>query len=256
MKPDITLILPIKNEDKILFKNINKYKKKIESITKKKIIIITVLNGSSDNSEKIIDKLKKKYLIKKYILKSGNYGLALKVGLNKVHTKFAIIMNVDYVWDDLFFRWSIKKKNLYDMIIGSKSLDPKINSQNLYRKFLTWGLNLILKLIFNSPVTDTHGLKIINVKKVKKVIKKCKMSRGQFDTELTLNCLDKKFKIAEVPVRYKELRPQKNFMITKIVQNIYDLTFLYMNLRKIDLSKKLNYSRLSRKMMKDEYLKS
>ena len=60
MKPDITLILPIKNEDKILFKNINKYKRKIENITKKKIIIITVLNGSSDNSEKILDKLKKK----------------------------------------------------------------------------------------------------------------------------------------------------------------------------------------------------
>ena len=40
MKPDITLILPVKNEDKILFKNINKYKRKIESITKKKIIII------------------------------------------------------------------------------------------------------------------------------------------------------------------------------------------------------------------------
>ena len=73
-------------------------------------------------------------------------------------------MNVDYVWDDLFFRWSIKKKNSYDMIIGSKSLDPKINSQNFYRKFLTWGLNLILRLIFNSPVTDTHGLKVINVK--------------------------------------------------------------------------------------------
>ena len=51
MKPDITLILPVKNEDKILFKNINNYKRKIESITKKKIIIITVLNGSSDNSE-------------------------------------------------------------------------------------------------------------------------------------------------------------------------------------------------------------
>ena len=253
MKPDITLILPIKNEDKILFKNINKYKRKIESITKKKIIIITVLNGSTDNSEKIIDNLKKKYLIKKYILKSGNYGLALKVGLNKVNTKFAIIMNVDYVWDDLFFRWSIKKKKSYDMIIGSKSLEPKINSQNFYRKFLTWGLNLILRLFFNSPVTDTHGLKIINVKRAKKVIKKCQMSRGQFDTELTLNCLDKKFKIVEVPVKYRELRPQRNFMITKIIQNIYDLSFLYMNLRKIDLSKKLNYTRLSRKMMKDEY---
>ena len=29
------------------------------------------------------------------------------------------------------------------------------------------------------------------------------MSRGQFDTELTLNCLDRKFKIVEVPVKYK-----------------------------------------------------
>lgn len=38
MKPDITLILPIKNEEKILFKNINKYKRKIESITKKKLL--------------------------------------------------------------------------------------------------------------------------------------------------------------------------------------------------------------------------
>ena len=250
MKSDITLILPIKNEGKVLLKNINKYKRKIESITKKKIIIITVLNGSSDNSEKIIDNLKKKYLIKKYILKYGNIGLALKVGLNKVNTKFAIIMNADYIWDDLFFKWSIKKRNSYDMIIGSKSLDPKINSQNFFRKFLTWGLNLILRLIFNSPVKDTHGVKIINMKKAKKVIKKCKMSRGQFDTELTLRCLDKKFKMVEVPVKYGELRPQRNFMIRKIAQNIYDLFFLYMYLRKIDLKKKLNYSRLSRKMMK------
>ena len=38
MNPYITLILTIKNEDKILFKNINKYKKKIEIITKKKIL--------------------------------------------------------------------------------------------------------------------------------------------------------------------------------------------------------------------------
>ena len=76
------------------------------------------------------------------------------------------------------------------------------------------------------------------------------MSRGQFDTELTLSCLDKKFKIVEVPVKYGELRPQRNVMIRKIAQNIYDLFFLYMYLRKIDLKKKLNYSRLSRKMMK------
>ena len=40
MKPDITLILPIKNEEKILFKNINKYKKKIESITKKLLSLL------------------------------------------------------------------------------------------------------------------------------------------------------------------------------------------------------------------------
>ena len=161
-------------------------------------------------------------------------------------------MNVDYIWDDLFFKWSLKKKSNYDMIIGSKSLNQKLNNQNLYRKTLTGGLNSILKILFNSPVSDTHGLKVINIKKLKKVMNKCKMTRGQFDTEFTLHCLNKKFKIVEVPVKYGEIRPQRNLMIKKIAQNIYDLFFLYLNLKNINLLKKINYSRITREKIKKE----
>jgi hypothetical protein len=252
MLSDISVVLPIKNEEQVLFKNLKNYKKKIENITKKKIIFIAVLNGSTDNSEKIIDKLKKSFQIQKYTLNHGNYGLALKIGLSKVKTKYAIIMNVDYIWDDLFFKWSLKKKSNYDMIIGSKSLNQKLNNQNLYRKTLTGGLNSILKILFNSPVSDTHGLKVINIKKLKKVMNKCKMTRGQFDTEFTLHCLNKKFKIVEVPVKYGEIRPQRNLMIKKIAQNIYDLFFLYLNLKNINLLKKINYSRITREKIKKE----
>ena len=52
MLSDISVVLPIKNEEQVLFKNLKNYKKKIENITKKKIIFIAVLNGSTDNSEK------------------------------------------------------------------------------------------------------------------------------------------------------------------------------------------------------------
>ena len=252
MQSEISVILPIKNEEKVLLKNIKKYKKKIENITKKKILFIVVLNGSTDSSEKIIDKLKMNFRIQKYTLNHGNYGLALKIGLSKVRTKYAIIMNADYIWDDLFFKWSLKKKFNYDMIIGSKSLNQKLNNQNMYRKILTRGLNTILKILFNSPVSDTHGLKIIKMKKLKQIINKCKMTRGQFDTELTLNSLNKKLKIVEVPVKYGEVRPQRNLMIKKIIQNIYDLIFLYLNLKDINLLKKINYSRKSREKIKNE----
>ena len=52
------------------------------------------------------------------------------------------------------------------MIIGSKSLDQKLIFKFL-SKIFDLGSQFVLRLIFNSPVTDTHGLKIINVKKAK-----------------------------------------------------------------------------------------
>ena len=41
-------------------------------------------------------------------------------------------------------------------------------------------------------------------------------------------------------------------MIKKIAQNTYDLFFLYLNLKNINLLKKINYSRITREKIKNE----
>ena len=87
---------------------------------------------------------------------------------------------------------------------------------------------------------------MIDIKKTSEIIKNSQMTRGQFDTEFTLKSLKAGLDIVEVPVIYKESRKPRNLMITKIVQNIFDLFFLYRIMKKIKYSSNIRYRRLSR----------
>ena len=93
---------------------------------------------------------------------------------------------------------------------------------------------------------DTHGLKLVDLKKTIEIIKNSKMTRGQFDTEFTLKALRGGLDIAEIPIVYQESRKPRNLMITKIFQNIYDLFFLYLIMKKIKYSSNIRYRRFSR----------
>ena len=46
---------------------------------------------------------------------------------------------------------------------------------------------------------DTHGLKLVDLKKNIEIIKNSKITRGQFDTEITLKALRGGLDIAEIP---------------------------------------------------------
>ena len=86
---------------------------------------------------------------------------------------------------------------------------------------------------------DTHGMKMINRKKTLKQIKLCQLSRGQFDTELMLRLARNQYKIAEIPIPYIEKRNPRNFMLRKILQNIFDIIRLIKILKKLKLLNRL-----------------
>ena len=60
--------------------------------------------------------------------------------------------------------------------------------------------------VFNYMGTDTHGPKFVNMEKIKKIAKKVKSRRGQFDTELLIRLSRGGFKIAEAPIKHFETR--------------------------------------------------
>tara|TARA_A100000164_G_C21910605_1_gene775439 strand:- start:1048 stop:1812 length:765 start_codon:yes stop_codon:yes gene_type:complete len=244
----LDIVIPIYNESAILEKSfIQIYKKIKRFIPKKKFNFILIENGSTDDSLRKINKLKDKYKnIRVYRRKKSNYGASLKQGCIKAKNDFILIMNIDHLWDDHFFKWSWRYKKNFDVIIGSKRSDPFLNKQTRYRKILSGMLNFILSFFLNSVFADTHGMKIINRKKTLNQIKLCQLSRGQFDTELMLRLARNSHKIAEIPIPYVEKRNPRNFMLRKIFQNIFDIIRLIKIFKKIKIDKSVNYRRYNR----------
>lgn len=240
---DLSILVPIYNEEKIIKKNLLKIKKHMDLHYKYNWNFLIMLNGCKDNSEKVINKLKKKIKnIEVHKINKADYGNALKKGLLLSKSKKIFIINIEQ-YDLNFLNWASKKIKYYNLIIGSKAADITLNYQSKYRRFLTWGLNSILNLIFKFNGTDTHGIKLIKMSnKVRKIILNTKLSRGQFDTELTIKIIRNGIWVAEAPVVYKEQRSPKNFMIKKILQNFIDLIFLYKVLKNYKL-KEVNFRR-------------
>ena len=106
----LDIVIPIYNESKILEKSIIHIHKKIKKIIpNKRFNFILVENGSTDESLRQIYRLKKKFKnISVYRRKKSNYGASLKQGCIKAKNDFILIMNIDQLWDDHFFKWSWK----------------------------------------------------------------------------------------------------------------------------------------------------
>jgi hypothetical protein len=111
---------------------------------------------------------------------------------------------------------------------------------------LSCGLNGLLQLFLQFTGTDTHGPKLINNVELHALAGACTLDRGQYDTELVLRAVRARKRIVEVPVEYRETRPHRNWMIKKIVWNIFALYRLIRVLEKVPVEGHARYHRFSR----------
>jgi len=256
MSVELSVVVPIFNEEKILFataKNLSQYLDIIVGINKWQYVLVD--NGSTDSTPLIIKNICNKWPLSLHIkLPKPNIGEALKAGLENAEGLWAYIINVDW-WDPVFICWAWENREKYDLIIGSKRADPYLNHHPQFRKFLSWGLNSLLQILFDFVGMETHGQKLLKMSSMKNIIETCVMRRGQFDTELTLKALKFGLWVAEVPVPIKEVRKHRNLMIKKILQNVYDLFKLKREISPIVLKESIKYHRWSRYDMLEVYCK-
>lgn len=246
----LSVIVPIFNEeDEVLLMAEQLAVHLDQVIGKDQWQYVLVDNGSVDATPQIIQHLKQQWPNSITLrLERPNYGKALRSGLEHAEGGWAYIINVDW-WDPVFLRWAWLNRASYDLIIGSKRADNTLNKQQKYRRILSWGLNSILQFSFGFVGSDTHGQKLLNLSSMRPIIKDCVMLRGQFDTEFTLRAMRKGFWLAEVPVPLVEKRKQRNLMIKKIFQNIYDIFRLRRVIHKVHFSHSIRYHRWAREDM-------
>ena len=154
----LTIIIPVYNEIKTVEKLINKI---LKLNIKKQLIIVD--DGSSDGTELILKKLKKK--IHKIIIHKKNLGkgAAIKSGQKFVKGKYTAIQDADLEYDptDLVKIVSEMEKKNYEIMYGSRVLNKSMfkNTKNFTHIIRIWG-NIFLTKVSNflnrQNLTDAH----------------------------------------------------------------------------------------------------
>ena len=201
---DISVIIPVHNEEEILEKNLCKIHSSLE---KSKLVgkfeIILCENGSKDSTPAIVKNLSKKDpKIKSVILKKRGLGLAIKTGILNARYDIAAFYAIDipYGADHVVHGLKALKSYDADIVIGSKTVHKSsiiVRSQE--RKILTKVYHWLVALFFNVN-EDTGGSVMLRKSKIQVFLPGLKVSNPFFITELIIYSKLYNLKIVEIPV--------------------------------------------------------
>ncbi len=211
----LLICLPIRNEEKVLEKNI----KILVNFLEKKNLgfswkIVLTINGSSDNSIGVAKKLSKNYKKINYLeVKKPGKGRAIKHCFDNNNDKDILMyMDADLAvsMDNLGDLISPIINENYEFVIASRTLKDSKSKRSLIRSILSRLYNLLSKLFFNHKINDLQcGYKAIKKRAYKTIRPHLKDDYWFFDTEWLVLSQFFKLRIKEIPVDWQENRYNK-----------------------------------------------
>ena len=234
---NFSVVVPIFNEEEIVLKSC----KKIFEICKKMEIDFEIIfseNGSNDNTLTLISDYAGKRAECRVISSDiANYGTALRKGFMEAKNEMIISFDIDYFSEE-FLVDSLSLDQKYSAITASKRMVESEDGRKLIRRMATNFFVLILKILFQTSMSDTHGMKAIRRASCEKQIKNVVSTQDLFDTELLLRIERSGENIYEVPAMVNEIRPSVSVIYSRIPRTIYSLIKLRIQLFKESLKTK------------------
>ena len=234
---NFSVVVPIYNEEEILIDSCNK----IFDICKETQLDFEIIfseNGSTDNTLKLINQFVSEKPECKVISNNiANYGMALKSGFEIAVNELIVSFDIDYFSEEFLIR-SLTMNKKYSAITASKRLKDSKDSRKLIRRTATNFFVFMLKILFRTTMSDTHGMKGIRRSSLEKQIKNVVSTQDLFDTELLLRIERSGKNIFEVPAMVNEIRPSVSVIYSRIPRTIYSLIKLRIQLFKESLNTK------------------
>jgi dolichol-phosphate mannosyltransferase len=167
MKENLTIIVPLYNEEE----NIDRLSKELNTFLKISLIdsqVLFINDGSSDNSEELIQNICKENDKFKLISFNENYGLsaAIKAGFDNAKTSLVGYIDADLQTNPEDFNLLLKEIDNNDLVTGVRTSRKDSVIKNLSSLIA----NTIRKLFTNDEMDDTGcPLKIIRSDFAKKI---------------------------------------------------------------------------------------
>ncbi len=232
---NFSVVIPVFNEEEVVLESANKIYKICLEMNKPFEIIFSE-NGSTDNTVKLIETFIRDkdncFMINNNF---ANYGLALKNGFESVKNDIVISFDIDY-FSKKFLVQALQLNENIVALVASKRLSGSEDERTLIRKMATSVFVFILKLLFRTSLTDTHGMKAIRKDNIEKEINNVISTQDIFDTELLIRIERSGFKISEVPAKVNEIRPSVSVIFTRIPRTLKSLFKLRFQLFKESLN--------------------
>lgn len=224
-RPKASIVIPIHNEESFLYRAAFDLYNGMHK-TGLAFELLLCENGSTDRTLEIANKLKDEFDHIKVLTSSApDYGGAMRAGVLATKAPYIFVFDIDYYSIPFLEKaFSLLKKN--DIVIASKLAPDSEDRRSIVRKIITHGFSLSLRMLFNTNVKETHGMKAFRRKKIKPIIKNTRMAKDLFDTELIVRAERGGLRIKEIPVAIEEKRPARSSMLKRIPRTVIGLFLL------------------------------
>ncbi len=191
-----------------------------------------VENGSTDGTATVATRIAHAVPeVEVHSMPTPNYGEALRTGLLASRGDVAVIFDVDF-WDLQFMKEALEVLDASAVptgpvvVVGSKRAPGAYDGRSPGRRLGTAVFSGLLRRGFGLTVSDTHGMKVLNLQVLRGAVSACRNGSDLFDTELVLRAERSGFAVAEIPVAVTEMRPPRTSIVQRVPRTLVGLAKL------------------------------
>jgi len=199
-KAEIAVLMPIHNEAETIEETATEFYNVISP--KMPLELILSEDGSTDDTENVIEKLSEKIPLKAVLSTSRKgYTGGIKDGLKLVTAKYVLVTDSDGQHDpkDFWKIWDLRMK--YDIVSGWREK----RADSLYRRIMSQVFQWRIKRAFNLPNFKdiTAPFKLMKTEVATEIAEKCKYMSESFWNEFSVRAHVGGYSIGETPVSHR-----------------------------------------------------
>ena len=218
MSPTFTVVVPVYNEASFIPEALPRLLEAAGEVGGEYELLI-VENGSTDGTADVARLAGEGGPVQVISLPDPDYGAAMRRGFLAARGGWVVNFDIDYFSSD-FLRAVLAQPDEVDLVIGSKRDPGSEDRRPFIRRLATRVFNILLRLILDSRVSDTHGMKGFKASLVAEVVPKVRSTQDLFDTELVIRAERAGYRIEEIPVTVEEIRSAKSSLVKRAPRTV------------------------------------